>query len=154
MTYESPTSHRRTQAEMEDQALSWARPDRSFFAAGACHILAWTLLETRPGSGLRLVGLRRAGEPDPFHVIVEHGAMAFDFAGWTVREELLAVIREAVAAESPGTVVEEIALAADLATFCARHRHRLPHQFAGDVRERARAYLQRLDPSLGGWDAR
>jgi hypothetical protein len=149
MTYELPTTHRRTQAEMDDQALSWARADRSFFAAGACHILTWTLLETRPGTGLRAVGLRRAGEPDPFHVIAGDDIRAFDFAGWTVRAELLAMTRQAVAAESPGTVVEEIALPADLATFCVLHRHRLPHQFAGDVRARARAYLRRLDPIDG-----
>jgi hypothetical protein len=153
MTYESPTTHRRTQAEMDDQALSWARADRSFFAAGACHVLAWTLLEARPGSGLRAVGLRRAGETDPFHVVVDDGTMAFDYAGWTARAELLAVIGEAVGAECPGTAVEELTLPSELEVFCTRHRHRLPEQFAGDVRARARAYLRVLgtDPRTHRW---
>jgi hypothetical protein len=148
MTYRSPTAYRRTPAEMADQALSWARPDRDFFAAGACHILAWTILDARPGSGLRPVGLRRAGEPHPFHVIAEDGAMAFDYAGWTARAELMAVIGEAVAAERPGTAVEELVLPRELEAFCARHRHRLPDQFAGDVWARARSYLRRLHPNL------
>jgi hypothetical protein len=149
MTYRSPTAYRRTRAEMADPTLSWARPDRDFFAAGACHILAWTMLEARPGSGLRPVGLRRAGEPGPFHVIAADGAMAFDYAGWTPRAELRAVIGDAVAAERPGTEVEDLVLPGELEAFCALHRHRLPDQFAGDVRARARAYLQRLDPIPG-----
>jgi hypothetical protein len=149
MTYRSPTAYRRTPAEMADQELSWARPDRDFFAAGACHILAWTLLEARPGCGVQLRGLRRAGEANPFHVIAVDRTRAFDYAGWTARGEMLSVIRGAIQAERPGTAVEEIALPPELTAFCALHHHRLPHQFAGDVRARAHAYLRLLDPSLG-----
>jgi hypothetical protein len=141
VTYQSPTTHRRTPAELADQALSWARPDRSFFAAGACHILAWTFVQTAAGRGFATRGLRRAGEPHPFHVVADDGAWAFDYAGWTERARLLAVIGDAVNAERPGTVVEVLDLDGDLETFCALHNHRRPDQFAGDVRARALAYL-------------
>ncbi len=33
-----------TQHELNDQELSWARSDSAFFAAGACHILAWAII--------------------------------------------------------------------------------------------------------------
>jgi len=42
--------YRRTQAEREDQLLSWQRGDRAFFAAGACHILAWRSRPISPSS--------------------------------------------------------------------------------------------------------
>ncbi|MFE2612861.1 hypothetical protein ACFXA2_04510 [Micromonospora chalcea] len=32
---------RRTPQERADQRLAWERADQPFFAAGACHILAW-----------------------------------------------------------------------------------------------------------------
>jgi hypothetical protein len=149
VAYQPPTAYRRTPEEMVDQTLSWARPDRGFFAAGACHILAWAFLETAAGQGFRPLGLRRVGEPYAFHVIADNGVLAFDYAGWTARGELLAVIRGAIGEERPGTAVQEIELPADLAEFCALQHHRLPHQFAGEVRARARAYLRWLDPTLG-----
>jgi len=146
MTDESPTAHRRTREQMADQALSWARPDRSFFAAGACHILAWEFVKSPAGRDFRAMGLRRVGEPHTFHVFATDGALALDFAGLRARSKMLTVIADAVAAECPGTAIEELELPANLEGFCAAHRHRLPGQFSGDVQARARRYLRQ---SLG-----
>ncbi len=150
MTREPAAWYRRTAAERADPVLSWARSDRAFFAAGACHILAWACVERHPGRELAPVGLRRVGEADVFHVFATDGAaLAYDFAGWSSHAELVAVNRRAVAAQRPGTVVEEIALAHELSAFCAVHGHRLPEQFAGDVWARARAYIDDLPVDLG-----
>jgi hypothetical protein len=74
---------RRTDAERRDQELAWNRPDQAFFAAGACHILAWTFLETYPDAGFQIVALRKLGDEHPCHVIATDNHRAFDHAGWT-----------------------------------------------------------------------
>ena len=51
----------RTPAERKDQALSWARPDRAFFAAGACHVLAFRFLKLHRDRCWELVHVRWRG---------------------------------------------------------------------------------------------
>jgi hypothetical protein len=100
---------RRTDAERRDQELAWNRSDQEFFAAGACHILAWTFLETYPDAGFELVDLRKVSEKDGFHVVASNGRMAFDHAGWTPLDELV------------GLSVEEFTTA-ETAAFAERFR--------------------------------
>jgi len=58
---------RRTPEERADQEVSWRRTDQAFFAAGACHILAWEFVARNPAYGVcagpRLVSwtMRSAG---------------------------------------------------------------------------------------------
>ena len=54
--YRSSAQFRRTPAERADQMLSWNRDDVRFFAAGACHILAFAFLEVYPKAGFGTVG--------------------------------------------------------------------------------------------------
>jgi hypothetical protein len=42
---EAAITYRRTPQQRADVSLSWARPDRAFFAAGAGHILAYRFLQ-------------------------------------------------------------------------------------------------------------
>lgn len=65
--------YRRTQVQRDDQRSSWIRDDQAFFAAGACHVLAWTCHETYAKQDLRIVGLKFAGESIAFHVIAPGG---------------------------------------------------------------------------------
>ncbi|MCA3613287.1 MAG: hypothetical protein IOC52_01850 [Methylobacterium sp.] len=44
---------RRTPGPKHDQTIRWNLPDRVFFAAGACPILAYAFLERFPRSGAR-----------------------------------------------------------------------------------------------------
>ena len=73
----------RTEEQKKDLAGSWRRFDRSFFAAGACHVLAHEFLR-RP----------QAGEFRPFmivpedgfrgsHVFASNGSVVFDYHGWS-----------------------------------------------------------------------
>ena len=41
----------RTEAQKKDQALSWRRCDRTFFASGACHVLAREFLRLQNTKG-------------------------------------------------------------------------------------------------------
>jgi hypothetical protein len=147
VAYDPPLLHRRTDAERADQLLSWRRNDKSFFAAGACHILAWVFLSCEDrAAGFSPVGLRQVGEEYMNHVYVSDGRWAFDHDGWTREDELLAVTRAARADATPGAVVERLALLKDLEQFCAECNYRLPSQFAYDAVPRARAYIARFPP--------
>lgn len=126
--YQPPSAFRRTPRERADQLVSWQRSDQAFFAAGACHILAFAFLDAFPAAGFRPVALRENGAPN--HVYVTDGTWAFDHAGWTREAEILAVT---------GCLPEPLGV--DLDTFCLRHHHRRRHQYAFDPWDRAHRYL-------------
>jgi hypothetical protein len=71
--------------------LSWARDDKSFFASGACHILAYTFFSLHPDKELEIVFLRPAGTASGgtigCHAYVRQGSWAFDFQGWTLESD-------------------------------------------------------------------
>ena len=146
VAYIPASRYRRTAAERADQLLSWQRSDKAFFAAGACHVLAWAFLQRYPAAGFAPVGLQESGEPVVSHVYVGDGRRAFDHDGWTLEDELLTVTRAATASQTPGTLVERLALPGELTAFCARHNSRLPSQYAFDPWPRALAYIARFEP--------
>ncbi|MGY0235549.1 hypothetical protein [Longispora urticae] len=123
---------RRTDAQRADQALSWHRDDQAFFAAGACHILAWAFLAAHPDSGFGIRALRAPGEAHPFHCYVSDGRWAFDHCGWTLETELDEAYR-----------AEVMTVTSSLEEFCAEHRHRLPERFFELPWARAEAYVAR-----------
>lgn len=61
----------------------------------------------------------------PWHVYVCDGTWAFDFAGWTREDDLLAVTRE------QSGDIESVLVTSDLTTFCENNDHRRPDQFLG-----------------------
>jgi hypothetical protein len=132
--YQPAGLFRRTESERADQLQSWGRDDQAFFAAGACHILAWAFMKSHPGKGFSIYALRERGETHPFHVYVSDGLWAFDHCGWTLSTEL----REAYEAEV-------LKIQSDLETFCAEHDHRLPEQFAHLPWQRASDYIARYE---------
>lgn len=131
---------RRTPEELADQRLSWQRADQAFFAAGACHILAWAFIASRPKSDFRIVALRKVGREHASHVIASNGVWAFDHDGWTLESELLAV----TAAFEPATTWEPLIITDDLETYCRLHDHRPPSMYVEDPWPRAFAYIARL----------
>jgi hypothetical protein len=132
---------RRTPIERSDQRVSWERTDQAFFAAGACHILAWTCRDAYLGRGIGLTAMIMQGAEDPFHVYATAGAWAFDASGWHPEEELL---RVNVAFE--GVPIERREITVSLDEFCANNRHRRPDQFWRDPTARARRYLDGFPP--------
>lgn len=135
--YRSSARFRRTPAERADQMLSWNRGDVRFFAAGACHILAFAFLEVYPKAGFRTVGVWARGEAHPMHVYDTDGECAFDFNGWTPVDELLAVTRAA----EPDAGYEQRPIEAGLPAFCRVHNHRDRPYYAFDPWERALRYI-------------
>lgn len=134
----------RTDAERADEALSWARDDQRFFAAGACHILAFRFVERHPGFWPTLIRPRPADLPGN-HVYATDGTRAFDFNGWSTAADLVRVNVAACSAQYPGWDHELIGLGGrTLEECCATYHHRRPDQFAHLPWARADAYLDRL----------
>jgi hypothetical protein len=132
---------RRTPIERSDQRVSWERTDHAFFAAGACHILAWACRDAYPDKAMKLRAMFTAGEEHPVHVFTTCGEWAFDCCGWNPETELLKVN-----AEFEGRAVVGIEITDSLAEFCERHIHRMPHQYWRDPLPRARDYIDRFTP--------
>jgi hypothetical protein len=135
--YRSSAQFRRTPAERADQMLSWNRDDVRFFAAGACHILAFAFLVAYPEAGFRTVGVWAGGQAHPMHVYAADGQCAFDFDGWTPVDELLTVTRAA----EPDAGYEQRVIDTDLPAFCREHNHRDRPYYAFDPWERALRYI-------------
>lgn len=80
----------RTEAERNDQRVSWERPDEIFFAAGACHILAGTALAAYNLPGFKPLMI----QPHPgffgTHVVVANADWIFDWRGWNSAGAFLA----------------------------------------------------------------
>lgn len=127
---------RRTQAERDDQRLSWERSDRAFFAAGACHILAWAITELYAERELAIGSIRRVGVEQVFHTYATWNGWTFDHSGW----HRYPVILEANEAYDGGPL-ESIRIEDDLPTFCARHHHRMPEGYWLNPSSRARRYV-------------
>lgn len=132
---------RRTPAERADQRLSWERPDQAFFAAGACHVLAWVCREAYPDEPVGIAALRLQGERQVFHTYATWDGWAFDHAGWHPEPDLLAVNRA-----FERRPLERVEITVGLADFCEEHHHRMPDQYWQDPLPRARSYVARHVP--------
>lgn len=137
------STFRRTPLERADQHLAWCRNDQWFFAAGACHILAYAFLDAHPNE-FTAMGLWPKDAADPCHVYASNGTWAFDHCGWTLETELLEVSRAA----EPDADHQRRRIDMDLDEFCARHWHRTRAEFAThDPWRRAYDYIARFaDP--------
>jgi hypothetical protein len=132
---------RRTPIERADQRIAWERGDQAFFAAGACHILAFTCRDSYPDRVIGLTAMILDGDEHPFHVYATWEGWAFDASGWNPGHEVLAVN-----AAFEGRRITRAGITTGLAAFCTAHRHRMPDQYWRDPVPRARAYLGRFTP--------
>lgn len=136
----------RTDAERQDQRLSWARSDEAFFASGACHILAFQFMQRRSDDRYRAILIRPSDGLPGSHVYVTDGSWAFDFNGWTPESTLLTATTAECRRRWPSWECELIRTDGDLDAFCRRWSHRPPADFAFDVLERADRFLDRFPP--------
>lgn len=73
----------------EDPVRRWALPERVFFAAGACHILAHAFLERFPRAGFSPLWIRPRPGFTGNHVFVTNGDLAFDYHGYLPTSRLV-----------------------------------------------------------------
>jgi hypothetical protein len=132
---------RRTPIERADQRVAWERGDQAFFAAGACHILAFTCRDVYQDREIGLVAMTMDGDEHPFHVYATWQEWALDASGWNPEHEVLTVN-----AAFENRRIERAGITTGLAEFCAAHRHRMPGQYWRDPLPRARAHLELFAP--------
>ena len=84
-----------------DPARRWHRPDRHFFANGACQVLAFAFLERYPDLGFRARWIKPAAGFTGNHIYVTNGINAFDYHGFTTEQRLLALGSNAAAGFFP-----------------------------------------------------
>jgi hypothetical protein len=139
----------------KDAARRWALPDRVFFAAGACHILAYAFLERYPRAGFRPLWIRPRAGYTGNHIVASDGEAAFDYHGYSRLAALLAHTQAKAGRWWPGWSASLIELPIDVLVSERKSRTydglwlREPRQFRHDALPRAHAFLAAL-PGAGG----
>ena len=132
----------------EDPCRRWHRPDRHFFANGACQVLAFAFLERYPDLGFHARWIKPTAGFAGNHIYVTNGATAFDYHGLTAEQRLLAVCFKRARRFFPGWDATLVDLPTDVLTSEVRSRQierlwlRQPDQFLHDALPRAQAFLR------------
>ena len=145
--YISSSNFQRTSDEKSDLFLSWNRPDKNFFAAGACHILAYLFIQLHPNEGYKINFIKPNENFPGNHLYVSDGTWAFDFNGWTLEKELLEETMKSYFLNYPEWNYEKIEITHSLDDFCKKHNHRMPYEFAYLPWERAYNYIKSFPSS-------
>jgi hypothetical protein len=134
----------------DDPFRRWHRPDRHFFANGACQVLAFAFLERYPDLGFHARWIKPASSFTGDHIYVTDGITAFDYHGLTTERRLLAFGFERARRFFPGWDATLVDLPNDALVSERRSRQieglwlREPKQFLHDALPRARAFLDRF----------
>jgi hypothetical protein len=134
----------------DDPFRRWHRPDRHFFANGACHVLAFAFLQHYPDFGFHARWIKPAAGLTGNHIYVTDGINAFDYHGLTTEQRLLAFGFERARRFFPGWDAMLVDLPTDVLISELRSRQieglwlREPKQFLHDALPRARAFLDRF----------
>jgi hypothetical protein len=134
----------------DDPVRRWHRPDRQFFANGACQVLAYVFLERYPDLGFRARWIKPAAGFTGNHIYVTDGIYAFDYHGLTTEQRLLAFCFRRGRRFFPGWDATLVDLPADALVSEQRSREieglwlREPKQFLHDALPRANAFLDRF----------
>lgn len=141
---------RRTPGTKQDKAKQWSLPERVFFAAGACHILAYAFLERFPNLGAKACWIKPLDCSPTNHIIVITGTCAFDYHGYSRKDALLAHFQRRACRHWPEWRGELIEIRPEALISEAESKTypglwlREPGQFLHDALPRARAYLDRF----------
>lgn len=142
--YKSSLLFERTEEEKNDINKSWARSDQAFFAAGACHILAFAFIKKFPDKNFKIYYIKPIQNFSGSHVFVSDGIWAFDHNGWTKRAELIEQTKIAYQAKYSGWDFELIQIY-NLESLCRDNYHRLPEQYAELPWDRAFRYIEKIN---------
>jgi hypothetical protein len=139
----------------DDPVRRWHRPDRHFFANGACQVLAYAFLESHSDLGFRARWIRPAAGCVGNHIFVTDGDLAFDYHGLTTEDRLLSLSARRAQRFFPGWSATLMDLPTDVLVSEAKSCEieglwlREPKQFLHDALPRARAFLGRFGDLRG-----
>jgi hypothetical protein len=136
----------RTEEQKHDLVRSWHRPDRPFFAASACHVLAAAFLEVYPNAGFHSLLILPGPGLRGSHVVVSDGQTVFDYHGFSEHHRFLSHYSARIWRFFPRWHGKLIRLEGSPigVPFCRRYNHRLPSQYPHDPLPRAFSYLARF----------
>lgn len=78
-----------TDETKQDPVKRWNLPDEIFFAAGACHVLAYAFLQKYSKLGFRPVWIKPTSGHRGNHIFVTNGNVVFDYQGLTPYEKYI-----------------------------------------------------------------
>jgi hypothetical protein len=139
----------------DDPVRRWHRPDRQFFANGACQVLAYAFLERYADLGFHARWIKPAPGYIGHHIFVTDGRIVFDYHGLTTEARLLSLSFRRAQRFFPGWDATLVDLPMDVLISEARSRQidglwlREPKQFLHDALPRARAFLDRFGDLRG-----
>ncbi|WFU15651.1 hypothetical protein [Bradyrhizobium sp. CB3481] len=134
-----------------DPVRRWHRPDRHFFANGACQVLAFAFLERYSDLGFHARWIKPATGYIGNHIFVTDGRNAFDYHGLTTEAYLLSFAFRRARRFFPGWDATLVDLPTEVLISEQRSRQieglwlREPKQFLHDALPRARSFLDRFD---------
>ena len=133
----------------DDPWRRWNLPDRVFFAAGACHILAHAFLERFSASGFSPIWVRPREGFTGHHVFVANGDLTFDYHGYLPRGRLVAHYTRRARRLFAGWDAELVAVSISLVNRTEAKTIgmdiREPGQFLHDALPRAHHFLDHFD---------
>ena len=133
----------------EDPVRRWNLPDRVFFAAGACHVLAHAFLERFPAAGFGPVWVRPRPGLTGNHVFVTNGDLAFDYHGYALYSELVRHYTKRARRLFPGWECDIVPVTVSLVNRDEAKAIgmdiREPRQFLHDALPHAHRYLDRFE---------
>ncbi|WVX50893.1 hypothetical protein ROLI_039930 [Roseobacter fucihabitans] len=136
------------QTVKNDPEKRWYQSDRVFFGFGACHILAGVFLEDPPLEGFYGEWIVPAKGYSGTHIYATNGVLAFDFHGYSYRENLLAKYWRGQQKRCPdwaATIIEIDFHLLDTAELSKR-KHLGADQYFNDPRPRAKQFISAIKP--------
>ena len=124
----------------------WSRLDRVFFGFGTCQILSDVYLSEKPLAGFFAEWIVPSDGFSGTHTYATNGILAFDFHGYSLRENLLKHYWVGWEERFPGWGAEVTRANFNLldAAELNLHEHLGSDQFFGDPIERAMRFLNRI----------
>ncbi len=134
----------RSSEEKSNLKKSFYRPDRPFFASGACHILAHAFIECNGVEWHPVLIYPDAGFRGS-HVFVSNQELAFDYHGFSNEAVFIEHYFKKMQRFFPGWSASLIEFPTSPISqeFCNRYGHRRPDQFYEDPQPRAFNFVHR-----------
>ncbi len=139
----------------DDPERRWHRPDRHFFANGACQVLAYAFLERYADLGFHARWIKPASGYTGNHIYVTDSVTAFDYHGLTTEAQLLSLCFRRARRFFLGWGATLVDLPTEVLISERRSRQieglwlREPKQFLHDALPRAHAFLDRFGDLRG-----
>lgn len=129
-----------------DPVRQWRLPDRVFFAAGACQVLAYAALRRYGGHGFKPYWIRPRLGFRGNHIIIHDGRTSFDYHGWSNLSDLLSHTCRKASRWWPGwecdvVEVEPEVLISEERSAAMGCRMKEPLHFLYDAMPRAEAFI-------------